>query len=613
MTRLAHRFSSTSSLPVAGHLSTLALAGRSALLIAVFSGTGCASHRLSPEEGKTTRPIQAAIVDEETERSASKDFEIPPQSAAQYDFLRGQLALNNDHYDEALKYLERAAKQEPSPAPTLRRSLAQLYIRLGRVDDALTEVDRALKQSPNDVELLQLRGGLLATKHDSKGAIETYRKILTTASPQNAEETYVLISSLQAQDGDIEGAKTTLQELIGKVPESFFGHYYLGRMCEASRQLTDAETHYKRALEVNPQADSVRIDLARVLGGQKRFKEGIDLAKQFVQDNPKNAQARALLAQLYIGSNQVDQAIEEFEQVGALQADPTEARLKIALIKLQRRDLEGAIVDLNLVLAQHPDNNAARYYLASAYAGLKKISEAVGEIKKIGAGQEYFVESRVLGALMLQQEKRGREALDMAQEASSNRPEDVKILTLRATLEHENKNSDAAIATMRRVVELEPNKDKHFFTLGVFLDEAGKKDEANAIMQKAIELEPKNANALNYLGYSLVERGTQLDQAESYIRRAIEVEKDNGYFIDSLGWLYFQQGKYREAAKELERAVKFAPTDSVILEHYARALIKTGNKKLAETIIKRAQQHVAESDDKDVDGRLKQLLSELQG
>lgn len=584
----------------------------SSILLVVLSGAiSCAPRHVEPGSEKNYPSYEKSLVAEETARGEKDTRSVSPEAEAQYQFLLGQLALNEEKYPQALTHFQKASNIEKGPAPTLRRNLAQLYVRLGQVDKALGEVEKALEQDPNDIELLQLRAGILATKRDFPKAIEAYKKVIAL-SPADHEDSYVLIASLYAQEGNVDSAKVALRELMAKNPNSFFGHYYFGRMSEASGDAAGAEESYKKALSINPQADAVNLDLARVYGVQKRFREAIELCERVVKDNPRNVAARNLLAQLLMGDNRVDKAIQEFETVGTLEEDPTETRLKIALIKLQRRDIEGAITELNLVLSQHEDNATAHYYLASAYAGLKKTNDALAEIKRISSADEYFVESRVLGAFMLQQDKRYPEAIDLINDALTAKKEEVKLLGLRATMEHEAGNDEAAVETTLQLIKLAPTEDKYQFTLGVYLDELGKKDEALKAMQRAIELDPKNANALNYLGYSLAERGEKLDEAEALIKRALEVEKGNGYYLDSLGWLYHQQGKYREAGAELEKAVAAVPTDSVILEHYATILIKLNNKKKALEVIQKALLHVGESDDKGVGERLKSLLEKLE-
>src|SRR5258708_8576603 len=90
-------------------------------------------------------------------------------------------------------------------------------------------------------------------------------------------------------------------------------------------------------------------------------------------------------------------------------------------------------------------------------------------------------------------------------------------------------------------------------------------------MKKAIELNPANAQALNYLGYSYAEQGTNLVEAEKLIRRALHIEPQDGFYVDSLGWVYYQKGDYKKAVEQLERAVNLTGSDSTITEHLGDA------------------------------------------
>lgn len=575
------------------------------LFVASAGAVSCSSRVMEPVSN-----FERDLFHEESSRLFSNEAEVPAQSQAHYDFLRGQLALANENYGQALDYFQEAAKLDDSASPTLHRSLAQLYVRTGKIDDALREVEEALKGDSSDTDLLQFQAGILSTKREFAKAIEVYKRIIAVGKEVD-EDPYVLAASLYAQQGNLESAKSILRQLINKKSDSFFGHYYLGRMAEAANDFMLAEQSYRQAMVINPQANAVPLDLARLYGSKKRYKEAIEICQKLLAEDPSNTAARNMLAQLLIGDNDIDKALKEFETLGALEEDPTDTRLKIALIKLQRRDLEGAVTDLNLILSQHPDNMTAQYYLVSAYAGLKRVQDALLQIQKIEKTSEYFVESRVLGAFLLQQEKRYKEAIALLDEALGERVDDLRLLSLRSSLERESGDVTAAIRSQQRIVQREPKSAKHFFTLGVLYDEARDKEAAVGAMRSAIELDPRHANALNYLGYTLLERKEKLDEAESLIKRALEVEKDNGYFIDSLGWLYYQRGQFKEAVRELERAVQLVPNDSVILEHYALALQKVGDRKKAREIAEKAMTHSPDSDDKEVAARLEKLLNEL--
>lgn len=99
--------------------------------------SACSKRTLPPQEQGKASTIDRSVVAEEASRARSEALKIPAQSEAQYNFLRGQLALNEERYTDALDFFKEASRLETSPAPTLRKSLAQLYIRMGRVDDAL--------------------------------------------------------------------------------------------------------------------------------------------------------------------------------------------------------------------------------------------------------------------------------------------------------------------------------------------------------------------------------------------------------------------------------------------------------------------------------------------
>jgi len=81
---------------------------------------------------------------------------------------------------------------------------------------------------------------------------------------------------------------------------------------------------------------------------------------------------------------------------------------------------------------------------------------------------------------------------------------------------------------------------------------------------------------LNYLGYSWVDQGINLEEGMRMIRRAVEQRADDGYIVDSLGWAFYRTGKYEDAVKELDRAVELKPEDPTINDHLGDAYWRVG-------------------------------------
>ena len=86
-----------------------------------------------------------------------------------------------------------------------------------------------------------------------------------------------------------------------------------------------------------------------------------------------------------------------------------------------------------------------------------------------------------------------------------------------------------------------------------------------------MELYPDQPLVLNYLGYSWVDKGLNLEEAFKMLRRAVELRPNDGYIVDSLGWAHYKLGQYAEAAGTLEKAIDLKPADPVLNDHLGDA------------------------------------------
>ena len=115
-----------------------------------------------------------------------------------------------------------------------------------------------------------------------------------------------------------------------------------------------------------------------------------------------------------------------------------------------------------------------------------------------------------------------------------------------------------------------------YYFRGICYERSKQWPKAEADLKKALELFPDQPHVLNYLGYSWIDQGVNLDEGMRMIKRAVEQRADDGYIVDSLGWAYYRIGNYEEAVKHLERAVELKPEDPTINDHLGDAYWRVG-------------------------------------
>lgn len=151
------------------------------------------------------------------------------------------------------------------------------------------------------------------------------------------------------------------------------------------------------------------------------------------------------------------------------------------------------------------------------------------------------------------------------------------------------------------------------YARGIALERSGQFPKAEQDFRAALEIQPDSASVLNYLGYSLVDRGERLDEALPMIQRAVELKPDDGYILDSLAWAYFRLGRYDEAVAPMERSVSLMASDPLVNDHMGDIYWMAGRKREAEIQWQRALslKPETEAEDNRIRAKLERGLDEI--
>jgi tetratricopeptide (TPR) repeat protein len=112
---------------------------------------------------------------------------------------------------------------------------------------------------------------------------------------------------------------------------------------------------------------------------------------------------------------------------------------------------------------------------------------------------------------------------------------------------------------------------------GVAYERTDQWNKAEKDLLNSLSVSPNDAYVINYLAYSWIEKGINIEKSLSMLKKANALSPNDGYIMDSLGWALFKLKKYEEAKKYLQLAVRFMASDPVINDHYGDTLWMNNN------------------------------------
>ena len=107
---------------------------------------------------------------------------------------------------------------------------------------------------------------------------------------------------------------------------------------------------------------------------------------------------------------------------------------------------------------------------------------------------------------------------------------------------------------------------------GTSFERLGDWENAEKDLLESLKILPDQAHVLNYLAYTWIDKGINLDRGLEMLIKANTLRENDGYIIDSLGWAYYAKKNYIKAEHFLQKAVKLLPSDPIINDHYADVL-----------------------------------------
>ncbi len=256
-----------------------------------------------------------------------------------------------------------------------------------------------------------------------------------------------------------------------------------------------------------------------------------------------------------------------------------EALYNHAQILVERSIHDWAVIYLELALHVDPDHGVAQDLLGRLYQAQGRGDDALALFANVSKDSPWYVQAKLNSANGLIRNEQTADGIALLQDLVAHSSSERAKRALATALQID-KQYEAALTIFSELMAQEENNEdaKLYFAKAVCLERTKRWKQAIPNFRKSLEIEPKQADVLNYLGYTFVDAGENLEEGFSLIRQAIELSPKAGYIRDSLGWAHYRLGQYKEAVAELEIAVALEAADATINDHLGDAYWQIGRK-----------------------------------
>jgi tetratricopeptide (TPR) repeat protein len=513
----------------------------------------------------------------------------------------------------------------------------------GRIRDTVAATDflnAALSDDPgNPVLTERLFQNQLATGNISK-AESTAKEVVSFNSQHRMARVTLGLKEFrnrryaEARSNFAEAAYTPVGELTSALL-SAWSYAGEGAMGAALKELDKLDAQESFANFKALHAALITDYLGSNLRADAAYKKAYDLAGtslrvvqaygNFLERNGRAAEAQKIYQTFLTGSQRnvlVEQALNNAISgkkpdvfIATPGAGASEALFSLAAALNSDQTIDVAQSYAQMALSFNAEQPVTQSLLGDILTDMKSYEAAIAAFEKIPQSSPLRIYADTEIAINYQRLDKGKEAVDRLKSVLSKEPRNLDAWTSLGNIHRvSGNNAEAVIAYGKAAELLSPTGDGNwqlFYNRGVSYDHLKDFEKSEADFRKAMKISGDEPSVLNYLGYSLIDRGQKLDEAIAMVKKAVDLRPNDGYIVDSLGWAYYTIGDYDQAVGFLERAVDLNPGDAIIAEHLGDAYWHVGRKNEAGFQYQHAKDNQPEPQDlKRIEGKLKDGLIE---
>ena len=542
----------------------------------------CADSPAKPSQPEgTVTPLKVAGPKGKTQPKEDKTS-IDPDVL--FMLLTAEIAGQRGQYEIALEgYLE-AAKRVHDPRFAERAAMIAMYMK----DSKKTKEAVALwlRQDPKNPTARKIAALYALKAGDKKAAVE-HLNMLLKVDPAGFENAVLELASVLQKDGNINTVYDALDTLSVQHPDQAVIYFIQSVLAMQKKDKNMAEAKIQQALKIQPDWDKALIFQAQIAVFSGDLKKAKILLKEAHLKYPDNTKISKIFAQVLIKAEDYEAAGEVYRDL--ISADPKdiESQFALGLVYLQLDQDEKAEDVFNKLLEQPEWKYQASFYLGKIEEKRDHMKKALAWFDKVTDGPFVF-DASISAISLLAKDKQFDEAGSRLNLLEAKFPKQkLRLQLVQAELYSQQKQYEKAFNLLTEALVEFPDQKELLYTRALMAERVGKPEIVEADLKKILAMDPDNVEALNALGYTLLNKPERYADAEKYLQQALRLKPDEAVIIDSYGWLQFKLGNTEKALDYLQQAYEKQP-ENEIAAHLAEVLWASGRKDEAKKLFNKA-------------------------
>ncbi|MCD6288329.1 MAG: tetratricopeptide repeat protein, partial [Candidatus Hydrogenedentes bacterium] len=474
---------------------------------------------------------------------ADELIRIAPTSPAGY-LVRAQIAIEEQDWPTAQQAINDALERDAASTEAALMQV-QIYSKQGERQKAMASVNKLLDEKPDSAIVRQVRAEmyLSAGQYDAAEADALQAAAFAPGNPQP----YVTVARARLGQQNIEGA----------------------------------ETAYGQALELAPSDVSIRMAYARVLAGNKKYDQAIQVLIAVPQDSRLYVQSRRRIAELYDAKGDPESAVATFKNLTATHPDASDATVGLFQHYRQTSDYVEAEQLAKETVQKDPTDPLGHIMLSDLYASRGLWTRAADEMKAATKLRQDSPRLEFRFAALNVNAGRYEEALSAFQKARRLQPDFTAATLGSAKLMARMGRSDEGAALCEGVLKSNPDDPNAQLAMADIRVAQGNQTAAETLYKKIIQSYPRFL--LPYVRMSaMYERDKNTADAKRILEDAVAANPDAAEPYVVLGGFYERQGDKANALGQYAKALDILPANPSVMDKLARLSSETGDYKTAE-------------------------------